>query len=105
MAPIWLTVYQRALQNDPRIREADANRLASRESKPQALAALMPQVEVSGSYNKIDQDRGRIDFTRADATNENSELVPINVTSTSDLKVQTMGPDRCARPCSVGING
>lgn len=81
-----VTVYQRALQNDPRIREADANRLASRESKPQALAALMPQVEASGSYNKIDQDRGRIDFTRADPTNPDSELVPINVTSTSDLK-------------------
>ena len=33
-------VYQKALQNDPLIREADANRLASRESKPQALSAL-----------------------------------------------------------------
>ena len=33
-----LSVYERALQNDPQIREADANRLASRESKPQALA-------------------------------------------------------------------
>ena len=29
-------VYERALTNDPLIREADANRLATRESKPQA---------------------------------------------------------------------
>jgi len=36
-------VYERALTNDPLIREAEANRLATRESKPQALAALLPQ--------------------------------------------------------------
>jgi outer membrane protein len=49
-----IEVYQRALQNDPQIREADANRLASRESKPQALAALLPQINATGSYNKTD---------------------------------------------------
>ena len=43
-----VAVYQRALQNDPQIREADANRLASRESKPQALAALLPQINAIG---------------------------------------------------------
>jgi outer membrane protein len=42
-----MAVYQRALQNDPQLREAEANRLAALESKPQALAALLPQV--SGS--------------------------------------------------------
>ena len=35
-----LSVYERALQNDPLIREADATRLASRESKPLEVAAL-----------------------------------------------------------------
>lgn len=39
-----LAVYQRALQNDPQLREAEANRLAALESKPQALAALLPQL-------------------------------------------------------------
>ena len=39
-----VAVYQRALQNDPQLREAEANRLAALESKPQALAALLPQV-------------------------------------------------------------
>jgi len=37
-------VFEDALQNDPVIRQADANRLAARESKPQALAALLPQL-------------------------------------------------------------
>ena len=43
-------VYQRALQNDPQLREAEANRLATLEAKPQALAALLPQLNASGSY-------------------------------------------------------
>src|SRR5215470_11752159 len=37
-------VFEDAVHNDPVIRQADANRLASRESKPQALAALLPQL-------------------------------------------------------------
>jgi len=37
-------VFEDAVHNDPVIRQADANRLAARESKPQALAALLPQV-------------------------------------------------------------
>jgi outer membrane protein len=43
-----MAVYQRALQNDPQLREAEANRLAALESKPQALAAMLPQL--SGSF-------------------------------------------------------
>ncbi len=45
-------VYQDALQNDPQIRAADATRLASRESRPQAIAALLPQVSGSASYGR-----------------------------------------------------
>ena len=43
-------VYQRALQNDPQLREAEATRLATLEAKPQALSALLPQLSVNGSY-------------------------------------------------------
>ena len=39
-----LAVYQRALQNDPQLREAEATRLAALEAKPQALSALLPQL-------------------------------------------------------------
>jgi len=47
-----LAVYQRALQNDPQLREAEADRLAALESKPQALAALLPQLAGNGTASK-----------------------------------------------------
>ncbi len=49
-------VYERALTSDPLIREADANRLAARESRPQAVAALLPQIAASGRYNDEESD-------------------------------------------------
>jgi outer membrane protein len=49
-----LAVYERALTSDPQIREADALRRATRESRPQALAALLPQVTGSASRQKDD---------------------------------------------------
>ncbi len=45
-----LAIYDIALINDPQIREADAQRLATRESRPQAIANLLPNI--SGSYNR-----------------------------------------------------
>jgi outer membrane protein len=45
-------VYDDAVSNDPTIRAADATRLASRESRPQALAALLPQISGTASYAK-----------------------------------------------------
>jgi outer membrane protein len=52
-----VAVYQRALQNDPQLREAEANRLAALESKPQALAALLPQVTGTAVASK-ERDNG-----------------------------------------------
>ena len=43
-------VYTRALTSDPLIREAEANRLATRESKPQAVASLLPQIAATANY-------------------------------------------------------
>jgi outer membrane protein len=37
-------VFEDALHNDPVIRQADANRLAAREARPQAWAVLLPQL-------------------------------------------------------------
>lgn len=68
-----MEVYQRAMQNDPQIREADANRLASRESKPQALAALLPQINANGSYEKSEGD--------------GSSTFPVNDPSTDEIVV------------------
>ncbi|MFO1467253.1 MAG: TolC family outer membrane protein [Steroidobacteraceae bacterium] len=45
-------VYQRALQNDPQLREAEATRLAALEAKPQAVSALLPQISGVGSWQR-----------------------------------------------------
>src|SRR5688500_9939940 len=68
-----LEVYQRALQNDPVIREAEANRLATLENKPQARAGLLPQLTASGTYTQ-----GDTDFTRAQFfdTDDNPDTPP-----------------------------
>ena len=47
-----VAVYERALQNDPQLREAEANRLAALESKPQALSALLPQLNASAQVRR-----------------------------------------------------
>ena len=50
------SIYQQALKNDPLIREAEANRLAARESKPQALSALLPRLTAGGRYDDSSSD-------------------------------------------------
>jgi outer membrane protein len=49
-------VYQRALRNDPQLREAEANRLATLEAKPQALSALLPQLNANAGYTHDEND-------------------------------------------------
>jgi outer membrane protein len=44
-----IAVYQRALENDPAIREAEATYLATAEVKPQARAALLPGLNLSAN--------------------------------------------------------
>ena len=50
-ADTLLDIYQLALRNDPQLREAEANRLATLESKPQALGLLLPQVDANAGYD------------------------------------------------------
>src|SRR5271163_4725144 len=57
-----LAVYQRALQNDPQLREAEATRLAALEAKPQALSALLPQLSGSGIVTR-ERDTGSTNTT------------------------------------------
>ena len=44
-----MDIYQRALQNDPSIREAEANYLAQAEVKPQARSNILPGLSFSGN--------------------------------------------------------
>jgi outer membrane protein len=74
-----LAVYQRALQNDPQLKEAEANRLAALESKPQAIAALLPQLAGSGTVSK-EKDKGQsnqVETVQEDGQNF-SESFPFN---------------------------
>jgi len=50
-----LEIYEMALENDPAIREAHANRDAAKQAWPQARANLLPQLSLTASY----QDRTR----------------------------------------------
>src|SRR5258708_22819933 len=58
-----LAVYQRALQNDPQLREAEAPRLAALEAKPQALSALLPHLSGNGQISR-ERDTGSINQTQ-----------------------------------------
>lgn len=49
-------VYEDALKSDPQIRQADANRLAAREARPQAWAAVLPQLSGSLAMTREKQD-------------------------------------------------
>src|SRR6202035_6024484 len=59
-----LAVYQRALQNDPQLREAEATRLAALEAKPQALSYLLPQLTGTGLISR-ERDTGSQNTTQA----------------------------------------
>jgi len=54
-----LDIYNKAVTNDPAIREAQANMYATMEAKPQARADLLPQIDFSGGWqtNKSDGSR------------------------------------------------
>ncbi len=75
-------VYQRALQNDPLIREAEANRLAALESKPQALSALLPQLNAGAGYDSSETDGSRTFF--ADDGSGGFDIRSIDSKSDSD---------------------
>lgn len=48
-ADTLLQIYEKAVQSDPLVREAEANKLATQEGKPIARGSLLPQV--NGRYN------------------------------------------------------
>jgi outer membrane protein len=54
-----IDIYNKAVTNDPSIREARANMYATMEAKPQARADLLPQLDFSGGWqtNKSDGSR------------------------------------------------
>ncbi|HVY64038.1 MAG TPA: TolC family outer membrane protein [Gammaproteobacteria bacterium] len=56
-----LEIYQRALQNDPTIREAEAQYRAQAEAKPQARASLLPALSLGGTVsNQYSDTKGGV---------------------------------------------
>ncbi len=85
-----LEVYQQALQSDPLVREAEANRQAAEEAAPQARGALLPQITATGSYEDS-QSEGNNVFVQqigADPTDPNS-FVTLNAERERDSKAQS----------------
>src|SRR4030095_5061870 len=76
-----LEVYERAAQNDPLIREAEANRLAALEAKPRALSQLLPQLNAAGSIARTETDGGST-FPQRLAT---GDIVNVPSTQATDL--------------------
>jgi outer membrane protein len=54
-------VYDDAVQFDPQIHEADATRMAARESSPQALAALLPQISGNWSISRTKEETDSVE--------------------------------------------
>jgi len=78
-----IAVFEDALTNDPQLRAADANRLAQREARPQALAALLPQVSGMAAITR-DMMNGPSDTLSVNANNE-----PILVPQTASISTTT----------------
>jgi outer membrane protein len=54
LAEDLLTIFDQAVINDPLVREAEFTRKATREARPQARAAYLPQI--SGSWSKTEEE-------------------------------------------------
>jgi outer membrane protein len=51
-----IAIYERALQNDPALREAEANYLATAEARPQARSGLLPSLQLSSTNARSDSE-------------------------------------------------
>ncbi len=77
-----LAVYQRALQNDPQLREAEATRLAALESKPQALSTLLPHLSGNGTISR-ERDIGKENTVQAVSLPPCGPAIPVGTPCSS----------------------
>jgi outer membrane protein len=81
-------VYEDALKNDPQIRQAEANRRASREARPQAWSALLPQINgtLSRTQDHSDGTEPSQDLGTNNGTpgNPQGPVQPVNGGAASD---------------------
>ena len=95
-------VYEDALKSDPQIRQADANRLASREARPQAWAALLPQIT-----GTLPRSQDKQDGTQAQRALRSGHPAPRADRGPfeRDLDYARPGASICARTCFPGRTG
>jgi outer membrane protein len=74
-----LAVFQDAVHSDPQIRQADANRRAQREERPQAIAALLPNLTGTAQA-------GRDHSTQEQPYPSQAGLIPFQSTSDTTSK-------------------
>jgi len=86
-------VFEDALQNDPVIRQADANRLAAREARPQALAALLPQLNGTAGATRDHQSGIQTQlFSVPSPTNPNvTQIIAAQLPDTADTTTYQWG--------------
>src|ERR1044072_1660639 len=85
-----LTIFDQAVVNDPSVREAEYTRKATREARPQAWAAYLPQI--GGRWTKSESDNAR--------TSVEPLLVPTDPANptTSPLIIQRVGQNGESNP-------
>ena len=76
-------VYEDALKNDPQLRQADANRLASREARPQAWSALLPQISGTLSRGQDKQDGSEAEGSIGGSTTPTGPVSPVGGSTAS----------------------
>ena len=77
-------VFEDAVHNDPVIRGADATRLAAREARPQAWAAILPQLNGTAGITR-DHNSG---FQPQIFEGSNGQLVVVHTADTIDNTFQ-----------------
>ncbi|MBV8497325.1 MAG: TolC family outer membrane protein [Gammaproteobacteria bacterium] len=85
-------VFEDALRSDPVIRQAEANRMASREARPQAWSAVLPQLNATGAATR-DHNAGVQDQITeiATATSPHGELVVLPLSTAADTTTKQWG--------------
>ena len=80
-----LEVYQRALQSDPLIHEAESRRLAALEGETQARSLLLPELSIGSRYTVNNYDGSTVE---ADASGAQAAINSESRTSSSGWQLQ-----------------
>jgi len=88
-----MDIYQRALRQDPSLREAEANRLAILENKPQAISSLLPQLSAGAGYGYAESDGSSVfpqNIQNPDNPTDPTDRITIEVPNAFDQDSTTL---------------